>query len=322
MLATVNTAAESIKTGKSLIISGEEALLAQLPCGNWIGGTIPYFMDQQGGTMDKTKVFITELPGQLEEEKIKLYKENELSSIPKDAFENGVSFIIIPATSTCHVRYAQEAPNFPDIFLHPIIGWISGVHLDELGKRKPKVFNGKDGSSHENAAIVLHGRLSERLMAKIGIVNVFEPNGKDTIVFEKEGFSVDGCLVNGIKKNFATYLKETGADTRLPLVADYSGSMVNVSIQTVHETSVDLYAPVFTGVRYQLAKKISSYIEQFSAALPKNVSPVFSCNCILNYLHSELEGKVTKGMYGPITFGEIAYQLLNQTLVYLEIDSL
>jgi hypothetical protein len=32
-----------------------------------------------------------------------------------------------------------------------------------------------------------------------------------------------------------------------------------------------------------------------------------------------LEGKTTAGMTGPMTFGEIAYQLLNQTLVYLEV---
>lgn len=272
--------------------------------------------------MDRTKLFIDEVPSQIDEQKIKLYKQDELSSIPGDAFENGVSFIIIPATSACHVQYAQDAPHYPDMFLHPIIGWISGVHLDELGTKKPRVFNGIDGSAHENAAVVLHGRLPKGLMARIGIVNVFEPDGKDDIVFENDGFSVVDCIVNGKKKNFASYLKEIGADTRLPLVADYSGSLVNASIQTVHESSVDLYAPVFSGVHYQIAKKLTNYMDQFSSALPKNASPVFSCNCILNYLYSELEGKVTQGMYGPITFGEIAYQLLNQTLVYLEIDSL
>ena len=47
---------------------------------------------------------------------------------------------------------------------------------------------------------------------------------------------------------------------------------------------------------------------------------VFSCNCILNYLYSELEGKKTGSFVGPITFGEVAYQLLNQTLVYLKIE--
>jgi hypothetical protein len=46
---------------------------------------------------------------------------------------------------------------------------------------------------------------------------------------------------------------------------------------------------------------------------------VLSCNCILNFLCGELEGKDLGAFYGPITLGEIAYQLLTQTLVYLQI---
>ncbi|MGV8838548.1 DUF6976 family protein [Cellvibrio sp.] len=33
-----------------------------------------------------------------------------------------------------------------------------------------------------------------------------------------------------------------------------------------------------------------------------------------------MEGKKTRDLTGPITFGEVAYQLLNQTLVYLSIS--
>jgi hypothetical protein len=35
-----------------------------------------------------------------------------------------------------------------------------------------------------------------------------------------------------------------------------------------------------------------------------------------------LESKKTNHFVGPITFGEIAYQLLNQTLVYLEVHDI
>ena len=49
---------------------------------------------------------------------------------------------------------------------------------------------------------------------------------------------------------------------------------------------------------------------------------VFSCNCVLNYLFSNLENKKTGAFVGPVTFGEIAYQLLNQTLVYLEVKDI
>ena len=46
----------------------------------------------------------------------------------------------------------------------------------------------------------------------------------------------------------------------------------------------------------------------------------FTCNCILNYVHSSLEGRRTGDVVGPMTFGEIAYQLLNQTLVYVTVS--
>jgi PAS domain S-box-containing protein len=84
---------------------------------------------------------------------------------------------------------------------------------------------------------------------------------------------------------------------------------------------VEFYAPVVSGVDYKLAAPIKDYVSEFEASL-KALSPdnvLFSCNCILNYLYSSLEGRRTGAFVGPATFGEIGFQLLNQTLVYLEI---
>ena len=118
-------------------------------------------------------------------------------------------------------------------------------------------------------------------------------------------------------------------DTKLPLVADYYGALVNISFQGVDETEgeVKFYAPVFTGIRYKHAKPVADYEAAFKACLDNQCHltedrVVFSCNCILNYLYSELEGKTTTPFVGPITFGEIAYQLLNQTLVFLEVHDM
>ena len=38
-----------IEQGKRLLLAGDESLLRELPAGNWIGGTIPYFMTETGG---------------------------------------------------------------------------------------------------------------------------------------------------------------------------------------------------------------------------------------------------------------------------------
>jgi hypothetical protein len=168
----------------------------------------------------------------------------------------------------------------------------------------------------------MHVTLPRGRRASIGIVNLFRQGGGDVISFEEEGFSVRTCVAAGKKVNFAEYLVSRKIDTRLPLVADYSGTMVNVSFQAVDEKAgtVALYAPVFKDVQYRIAEPVPDYVKDFAVSMPSgSVNPAFSCNCILNYLYAGLEGKKTGSITGPITFGEIAYQLLNQTLVYLEI---
>ena len=102
------------------------------------------------------------------------------------------------------------------------------------------------------------------------------------------------------------------------------GAMVNVSFQSVdtEHDKVAFYAPVFPGVEYKVARPVGSYETEFCKHLNgKGPEPLFTCNCILNYLYAHLEGKKTGSMVGPITFGEIAYMLLNQTLVYLTVQS-
>jgi len=324
MLIDLAHASNLIRSGMALFVAGDEALLAKLPKGDWIGGTIPYFMDAAGGVTTKDFVFVTEVPAAASALRIMWYTEGELARIPADAADNGFSVIIIPATSAAHISYARNAPNYDGIFMKPIIGWISGVHLDDLGKISPKVFNGRTGESSDSKAIVMHASLPADKLASIGIVNLFRPGKGEAISFETEGFSVGECLVGDAKVNFAEYLTANKIDTRLPLVADCCGSMVNVSFQAVDQKAgtVALYAPVFKGIEYRIAEPVKDYVREFSAKIPEgSLHPAFSCNCILNFLYSELEGKKTGSITGPITFGEIAYQLLNQTLTYLEIRS-
>jgi len=173
---------------------------------------------------------------------------------------------------------------------------------------------------------VLQAQLPPGKVAEIGIINLFEQGDGDILSFGSDGFSAKDVLVNGEKRNFAAYIMKNKLDTKLPLVADYYGAMVNISFQDVDEVEgqVKFYAPVFTGIRYKHARPVADYVKVFNDRLGRegaidSTRVAFSCNCILNYLYSELEGKKTDPFVGPVTFGEIAYQLLNQTLVYLEI---
>ena len=322
MLYPVDKVREMIQAGERLLVAGDEALLKTLPKGDWIGGTISYFMDSDGGVVTKDKVYVNKLPEIIEVESITQYSAADLPAIAKDSAENALNFIIVPANSPAHVEYATNAPTYEGLFETPTVGWVSGVHLDDLGSVFPKVFNGRTGQASTDAAVVLHGSLPQGKFAEISISNVFEPGEGDLLSFENTGFEVDQCLVNGKKTSLAKYIEEKGIDTRLPLVADYHGALVNSSIQQVDQESgkVTFYAPVFPYTEYRFAAPVEDYIQAFSESTQGlQVDPVFSCNCILNFLYSELEGKQTGKLFGPITFGEIAYQLLNQTLVSVAI---
>jgi hypothetical protein len=324
MLADLATTISKINEGKALFLAGDEELLKRLPKGKWIGGTIPYFMDSNGGVASKDKIFVTEAPKECTSASIAWYDERNLDSIVREAPENGFSFVIIPSSSPAHISYAKNAPNYEGMFLKPIIGWIAGVHLNDLGKVSAKVISGASGELSDSKAIAMHVSLPKGKQASIGIINLFRPGKGDAISFEEEGFLVTECIVGGKKVNFVDYLLSRKIDTRLPLVADYSGAMVNVSVQSVDEKKkiVTLYAPVFKDVQYRIAEPVPDYVKSFSASMPPgSVNPAFACNCILNYLYAGLEGKKTGSITGPITFGEIAYQLLNQTLAYLEIKN-
>ena len=319
MLATIPEANELIRRGTCLMIAGSQESLGALEPGNWIGGSIPYFMTAAGGLCDRTKVYIDEVQLPVTCWKIATYTADTLRTIGTDAYDNGFSYIIIPANSRAHLEYALHAPEYPEIFLKPVIGWIAGVHLDDLQKAAAVVFDGRNATCLAEGAVVLHVELPIGCQPMVHTVNLFRPGTGPTIRFPQAGFDAGSATVDDQTVNFAAYLRQDRFDASLPLVADYAGTDVNVSIKAVDDAAgrVSFYAPVFPGVDYHLAAPVPNYAEAFAAQVPKHAHPLLACNCILNYLFGELEGKRTAPFVGPITFGEIAHQLVNQTLVYL-----
>ena len=324
-LISVQAASELIEKGLALSIAGPEAALDQLPQGDWIGGTIPYFMLASGGAVvTDARVFVTDLSS-LGRVSIQSYGADELQGICANAPENGFSIAIIPAGSAAHQRFAAEAANYEGAFLKPTVGWISGVHLSQLGSATPKVYDGRSAQKYENRAVVAYVTLPDERLASVEIVNLFEPDDGDVLRFDSTSFEVDSCEVNGRRVNFAQYIRERRLDGgTLPLVGNFAGAHLNVSLQTVGEAGgkVQLYAPVFTDVDYRFARPVGDYAAAFRARLAQQQADgiVWSCNCILNFLFGDLEGKAIGGLGGPVTFGEIAYQLLNQTLVAVRIQ--
>ncbi|MFZ6773351.1 DUF6976 family protein [Undibacterium sp. SXout7W] len=322
-LVDPEVAAEMISSGACLAIAADESLFARLPRGNWIGGTIPYFMSESGGSTTRQKVFVSRLDTYGLNPEICQYDAKTLSRVCLDGPDNGYSLIILPAFSEVHVEYARNAPTYEDMYIKPVCGWISGKHLEDAPDHIPKVINGRTGDLLDNQAIVLHVSLPDNVSVNVSILNLFSPGDGDVLQFDTGSFVVGRCLINGQPGNFAEYLKSIDHDLSLPLVADYQGASINVSFKSINENDkkVELYAPVYPHMSYRLARPFDgsyeSVFSRHSAGLPE---ASFSCNCILNYLYSELEGKHTGGIVGPMSFGEIAYQLLNQTMVHMTLE--
>lgn len=319
-LLSVEEVAPQIRAGERLLLAGDEQLLRQLPMGNWIGGTIPYFIDEEGGVLTRDKLFVSTLPPEVVSYYVRFYDDSNLPAIVADEPSHGFSYVIIPAFAKIHQSFAKNVPNYPGIYDRPLIGWIAGVALDEVGTRLPKVVDGRTGQWSSDKALCLHAVLTENVMAEIGIVNPFTQGDGDIITVSRPGFDVIDAFVNGEPVNLAAYFVSKYTDLRLPLVANYSGAMVNVSIKSVNlvDGRIEFYAPLFPQTEYKLAVPVADYAAAFAQGLSKiSPEPILSMNCILNYVYGNLEGRCTGHFKGPITFGEIAYGLLNQTLVYM-----
>lgn len=313
-----------VEAGHKLLLAGDETLLSQIPPGSWIGGTTANFITAEGGVTDQNRIMVTDITEDAASVRIKVYDEEDLLRLGADYPDNGFSVIIVPGLSAIHAAFARGVQSYDGVFNSPLVGWISGVYLPEVGLRTPKAFAG-DGQARENQAVVMHVSLPSGKSAHLDIINLFKPGSGAAIEFETEGFEVTGaCRVDGEAANLTEYISANGIDTKLPLVADFNGAMINVSIQSVDiETgSVCFYAPVFKGVTYRFAEPAPNYIHEFARQSEDRgeSGTIFSCNCILNYEYADLEGKRTGDFVGPVTFGEIAYMLVNQTLAYLAVE--
>ena len=265
---TVAETADLITAGRRVLLAGDESALRGLPRGNWIGGTIPYFMTSEGGLCVRDKIFVTELPDDIIEAEPRVYDARELRDVYRDAKPSGFSLIILPGGSAVHEAFAVQAPTYPGFGTRSLVGWVAGVHLDDQTSVRPKVFSGVDGVPLSDRAVVMHMSVPAEKAVHVGILNIFQSVDRD--------------------KGEVTF------DT-----------------------------PVFAGIDYKHAGPVGDYVAEFTARIPRTIEGVlvFSCNCILNFVYSKLEGRTTGAMVGPVTFGELPYQLMNQTLAHVTLSA-
>jgi hypothetical protein len=323
-LQSVDEVSAAILRGEPLLLAGDERVLRQLPRGDWIGGTTPYFQAEAGCLVDREHVFVDAVPPGLRFSAIRQYREQELGRLYLDLPEDGVGIVITPAGTPVTLAFARAAPRLEGFARRPLIGWASGVHLDELGRAAPLAFDGTSAEALPDRLVVMQLALAPGASVQVDLVNIFMQGDGPPIVFPESGFSARDAEIGGRRQNLAHYVTAHGLDTQLPLVADSAGASINVAFQTVDPArgEVAFYGPVFADLTYRHARPVGDYVDAFLARAPRGLGDkvAFSCSCILNYLYSQLEGRRAGDVTGPITFGEIAYQLLNQTMVYLVVD--
>ena len=105
MLVSLDQAISMIKEGKTLHIAADDSLLSKLPVGNWIGGTTPYFIAEDGGVLTKDKLFVNEIDF-AEEIRIAKYGKYNVFQIVEECYDNGLTMIILPFGSDVVTKYA------------------------------------------------------------------------------------------------------------------------------------------------------------------------------------------------------------------------
>ncbi|MBL6449066.1 hypothetical protein JMN32_22330 [Fulvivirga sp. 29W222] len=327
-LMDVKSTSKLIEEGKVLVLSGSEDLLNQLPHGNWIGATTPFFYLEQKINKESGRgyLMVSDFTDLIKSFSISVFDETSLKNVSTSGFENGFNFLVLPALRDIQFSFALNSSSYEKLFENPLIGLVAGVDLEEFTKGKlSKTFYGPSGESFTDNAVVLHAELPPEKVARLEIVNVFEPENDIFIEVEEDAFRVKNCLIDGKPTSLYEYIKEHNIDTSYPLVCDYAGATVNVSFQYLDDEKKEVvfYAPLFKGKKYTTSKKFDSYSESFrnriESVLENEKNIVYNCNCILNYLYGELD-KHDIGFSGATTFGEVAYVLLNQTFTYLAID--
>jgi hypothetical protein len=300
-------------------------MLASLPPGNWIGGTTAYLMTAEDHVPTPDHLICSVL-GTGVGFRIAVLGEDNLCHVTDGRYKSGFTYLLLPAFSEVHYKYALEAPGYPYLFDQPMIGWVTGVHISDIGKRTPKVFDGRTGVAYKNAAVALHIELSPGFAASLDMISPFIQGDGPAIIFPETAFIGGVCTIEGKQTNFATYVVEDNIDISVPLVANYAGAPVNVSVRAVDAAreEVHFYAPVVAGESYRFAKRRADFTRCINACVRSFEQPenALACSCILNYLYSGPDSVHTAGFVCPVTFGEIAYILLNQTLVVLNIKAL
>lgn len=324
-LYTKQEVIDFINNGRVMSLTGSEKALSGLPKGNWIGGTSLYFVDSVG-KLDEDKIFVDDFTLVAQSCKLAVYDEKNIQDIAKNGYKNGFVVVTIPIDSQVYYTLANNALSYEGMFDNPVVGYVAATKFEDYGKKIPKTVSGIDGQLSDSLATVMYIELPDFLAARAEIVN-FDTIDENTptIVFPKDGFVQSDCTIDGKPANIADYFENTvkprlGGYTQM--ITSQNGALINrdVKIVDTKKGEVTFFSPVYAGDTYHLVKNGADYLSMFNNTLSSKRCDVLTCfSCVSYYSGGNFDGRAIckNGVYA---FGEIGYQLLNKTVVTLEID--
>ena len=324
-LYTKEEVIDFINAGRIMLLTGSEKALSGLPKGNWIAGTSLYVVDYEGKS-EEEKIFVDDFTLIAKSCKVAVYDKNNIKDIAVNGFDNGFAVVTMPIDSEVYYEFSINALSFDSMFKNPVVGYVAATKFEDYGKKSPKTSSGLDGNLTSDLAVVLYVELPDYLTARAEIEN-FETIDTNTpeIVFPKDGFTQSECTIDGKPGNIADYFENVvkpklGGYTQM--ITSQNGALINrdVKIVDTKKGEVTFFSPTYAGDKYFLVKNGADYLKMFNDKLGSKRSDIATCfSCISYFFGGNFEGRhvVKNGVYA---FGEIAYQLLNKTIVTLEID--
>ena len=322
-LCTVKEVADLINKGHVMLLTGSDATLSNLPKGKWIAGTGPYMMDGVG-KITNDLIFVDDFTDIAIEAKIETLDENNIDQIALHGYENGFTLVTIPIGAKVYYEFANKSLSYDNIFDNPVVGYVSGCLFEEIGKVQPKTANGLDGKLSDTKAAVMHIKLPSNKIARTEIINfdTISPESQQ-IVFPKTSFFQTDCTIDGKPGNIAEWFdqikKKKGYYPQL--ITDMNGALVNRDVKVVdmEKKEVEFFSPVYEGDVYGHVKENDNYLKCFNDQLKNHKNLIACFSCVSYFMAGKFEGR-TIDFNGVYAFGEIGYQLLNKTIVTLEID--
>ncbi len=320
-----------IEEGHVMLLSGSDKTLAGLPKGKWVAGTTPYFMDGVG-KVDEENIFVDDFTDIAKDAKIEVFDSNNIHEIAKKGYANGFIVMSLPIDTDIYFEFSTNSLEYEDIYNNPVVGFVACCNFNDygnFGQLKTFVGSGLDGQLYPDKAVALYVELPDNMAARAEIINldtIDESTSK--VVFPKTSFFQSDCTIDGKPGNIADYFENVvkpkmGGKGYTQMITSQNGALINrdTKVVDIKKGEVSFFSPAYEGDEYYLVKPGTDYLKLFNEAIKsKGDSNIAACfSCISYFFGGSFEGR-TICQNGCYAFGEIAFQLLNKTIVTLEID--